>query len=50
MKSILQEIKTGQFNKELENLDKKNELGDVFDSKEFNEIEKKLLKKIKKIS
>ena len=52
IRKILKEIKNGDFNKELSEgfsdkegaYDSKN----IFDSKDFNEIEKKLLKKIKK--
>ena len=53
MRKILDEIRDGTFNKELKeallNDDLKN-LDNVFDSKEFNEIEEKLLSKIKNIN
>ena len=48
MKSIIQEIKSGDFNKELKSSVKKYDSSDVFNSSEFRKIERKLLKKIKK--
>ena len=50
MRAILREIKAGKFNEEFDKLSKKIDPTEIFDSKEFNEIEKKLLKKIKKTS
>ena len=54
MRKILKEIKNGSFEKELTKAlsDKKDiyTSKNIFDSKDFNEIEKKLLRKIKKTS
>ena len=45
---ILQEIKSGKFNEELKNSVEKYDSSDIFDSSNFKEIERELLKKIKK--
>jgi ketol-acid reductoisomerase len=51
MRKILKEIKDGSFDRELaKGLSEKNDIytsKNIFDSKDFNEIEKKLLRKIK---
>ncbi len=50
MENILEDIQNGHFDKELKNSIAKNinyKSNEVFSSKEFNEIEKLLLKKIK---
>ena len=48
IKVIIQEIKNGDFNKELKSSVKKYDSSDIFNSNEFKEVERNLLKKIKK--
>ena len=48
IKVIIQEIKNGDFNKELKSSIKKYDSSDIFNSNEFKEVERNLLKKIKK--